>query len=147
MYKNARIKYINSHPNEQLEGLIKLKLTSLDDLPAGYEWEEKGSEFTFNGILYDIINVAKFESGWIIHALVDAPETSLLQKHSQLAQQQKERSSKSQQIFKWVFAPYLQAQKDNLNIAYFYTISIFPNTRQDIVSMSLDNLLLPPEMN
>lgn len=147
MYKHARIKYIKTHPTEQLEGLISLKLTSFDCLPVGYEWEDKGTEFTFNGMLYDIISISKCESGFIINALADASEITLDQKHLQLAQQQKEQSSKSQQIFKWVFAPFINTQKDNLFIGYFYSTPIFTNTRQDIVSMSLDNLLMPPEMN
>ena len=82
----------------------------------GYKWEDEGAEFTYKGMLYDIINIYKSESGFIINALADAPEISLDQKHIQLAHQQKESSSKSQQIFKWVFAPYIHWQKENAQL-------------------------------
>ena len=147
MYKIARIKYVNSHPTEHLEGHITLKLSSLDELPMGYKWEDEGAEFTYKGMLYDIINIYKSESGFIINALADAPEISLDQKHIQLAHQQKESSSKSQQIFKWVFAPYIHWQKENLFLNCYQSSINFPNKSQDIVSIPLGKLLSPPEMN
>lgn len=147
MYKNARIKYIKSHPASQLDGLITLQLVSLDELPLGYAWEDKGTEFTYNGMLYDIINIYPSEAGFIINALADVTEISLDQKHIQLAQQQKERSSKTQQIFKWVFTPFVSIQIEDTCIFCLNSGIHYPMFSQNIVAIPQDNLRLPPEMN
>jgi hypothetical protein len=147
MYKVARIKYINTHPMAQMDGLIKLNVFSIDHLPNGYDWEDKGTEFIYNGMLYDVIHIVKSESGLTITALADAPEILLDQKHIQLAQQQKESSSKSQQIFKWFFTPYIQIQKENIFIPIYKTSPNFPMMHPDLVFTSIEKPYLPPEMN
>jgi hypothetical protein len=146
-YKIARIKYINTHPLEQMDGLIKFHVSSMDHLPIGYDWEDKGTEFIYNGMLYDVIHIVKSEIGLTITALADAPEISLDQKHIQLAQQQKESSSKSQQIFKWVFAPYIHIQKENKFILIYKTSPNFPTLQSNLVFTSIIKPYLPPKMN
>jgi hypothetical protein len=146
-YKIARIKYINTHPLEQMDGLIKFHVSSMDHLPIGYDWEDKGTEFIYNGMLYDVIHIVKSEIGLTITALADAPEISLDQKHIQLAQQQKESSSKSQQIFKWVFAPYIHIQKENKFILIYKTSPNFPTLQSNLVFTSIEKPYLPPKMN
>ncbi len=145
-YKIARIKYINTHPLEQMDGLIKFHVSSMDHLPIGYDWEDKGTEFIYNGMLYDVIHIVKSEIGLTITALADAPEISLDQKHIQLAQQQ-ESSSKSQQIFKWVFAPYIHIQKENKFILIYKTSPNFPTLQSNLVFTSIEKPYLPPKMN
>ena len=147
VYKVGRIKYINSHPLTQMDGLITLKITSMDCLPSGYDWEDKGAEFVYNGMLYDVIHIVKAEKGLIITGLADAPEISLDKKHIQLAQQQKESSSKSKQIFKWVFAPYINIQKENIFPTSYYCTSDFPMLYQDIVFATIEKEYMPPKMN
>jgi len=146
-YKIARIIYINTHPLEQMDGLITLHVSSMDHLPIGYDWEDKGTEFIYNGMLYDVIHIVKSEIGLTITALADAPEISLDQKHIQLAQQQKESSSKSQQIFKWVFAPYIHIQKENKFILIYKTSPNFPTLQSNLVFTSIEKPYLPPKMN
>jgi hypothetical protein len=146
LYKIARIKYINTHPLAQMDGLITLHVSSIDYLPSGYQWEDKGTEFVYNEMLYDVIHVVKGETGMTITALADAPEISLDQKHIQLAQQQKESSSKSQQIFKWVFAPYIHIQKENNFIPIYKTTPNFPTMHPDLVFTSIEKPYLPPKM-
>ena len=74
-------------------------------------------------------------------------EISLDQKHIQLAQQQKESSSKSQQIFKWVFAPYIHIQKENKFILIYKTSPNFPTLQSNLVFTSIEKPYLPPKMN
>ena len=147
LYKVARIKYINTHPLVKMDGVITLNISSFEHLPSGYNWEEKGTEFFYNGMLYDIIHIIKTEKGLTITALADAPEISLDQKHIQLAQQQKESSSKSQQIFKCVFAPYVPIQKENIFIPIYKTSAKFPRLHPNLVFTSIEKPYLPPEMN
>ena len=146
-YKIARIKYINTHPFEQMDGLITLHVSSMDHLPSGYDWEDKGTEFVYNGMLYDIIHIVKGKKGLTITALADAPEISLDQKHIQLAKQQKESSSKSKQIFKWVFAPYIQILNGINFITIYKTSPKFPTLYPNLVFTSIEKPYLPPEMN
>ena len=146
-YKIARIKYINTHPLEQMDGLIKFHVSSMDHLPIGYDWEDKGTEFIYNGMLYDVIHIVKSEIGLTITALADAPEISLDQKHIQLAQQQKESSSQSQQIFKWVLAPYIPIQNGINFIPIYKTSPNFPTLQSNLVFTSIEKPYLPPKMN
>jgi len=147
LYKIARIEYINTHPLEQMDGLITLHVSSMDHLPSGYDWEDKGTEFVYQGMMYDVIHIDKGKTGLTITALADAPEISLDQKHIQLAQQQKESSSQSQQIFKWVFAPYIPIQKENNFIPIYKTSPNFPTLHPNLVFTSTEKPYLPPEMN
>lgn len=146
MYKVARIKYINTHPLTEMDGLITLTISSIDQLPNGYDWEDKGTEFVYKGMMYDVINIINEEAGITILALADAPEISLNQKHVQLAQQQKESSSKSKQIFKWMFVPYLNTQKVDLILHKDYCSSAYPIMYQDIVFITIEKNYVPPEM-
>ena len=147
LYKIARIKYINTHPLEQMDGLITLHVSSIDHLPSGYDWEDKGTEFVNNGMMYDVIHIVKGKTGLTITALADAPEISLDQKHIQLAQNQKERSSQSQQIFKWVLAPYIPIQNGINFIPIYKTSPNFPRLHPHLVFTSIEKPYLPPEMN
>jgi hypothetical protein len=147
MYKIGRIKYINTHPLTQMDGLIKLNVSSIEHLPIGYDWEDVGTEFIHQGMIYDVLKIIKSEKGFTITALADAPEILLDQKHVQLAQQQKESSSKSKQIFKWVFSPYINIQKDFLLLSSQYCVSNFPTVYEELVFAIIEKDFMPPEMN
>lgn len=38
---------------------IKLVLKDKTILPQGYQWEEKGREFSYQGMFYDIVSIEK----------------------------------------------------------------------------------------
>ena len=40
-----------------MDGLITLHVSSIDHLPSGYDWEDKGTEFVYNGMMYDVIHL------------------------------------------------------------------------------------------
>lgn len=59
---------------ESFENQIKITVQDKAVLPEGYEWEEKGREFTHKGMFYDIISIKKTETGWLITAASDEAE-------------------------------------------------------------------------
>ncbi len=47
-------------------------------LPAGYQWEEKGREFSYKGMFYDIISIQQTKEGWVIKAESDEEEAAIV---------------------------------------------------------------------
>ena len=57
---------------------IKLELKEKDHLPEGYTWEEKGREFSYKGMFYDIISIEQTKEGWMIKAASDEEEAAIV---------------------------------------------------------------------
>ncbi len=47
-------------------------------LPEGYQWEEKGREFSYKGMFYDIVSIKKTTEGWVIKAASDEEEAAIV---------------------------------------------------------------------
>ncbi|MFM8963475.1 MAG: hypothetical protein ACKOGD_06490 [Sphingomonadales bacterium] len=47
-------------------------------LPKGYHWEEKGREFSYKGMFYDIVSIKKTKEGWVIKAASDEEEAAIV---------------------------------------------------------------------
>jgi hypothetical protein len=47
-------------------------------LPEGYHWEEKGREFSYKGMFYDIVSIKKTTKGWVIKAASDEEEAAIV---------------------------------------------------------------------
>ena len=47
-------------------------------LPAGYQWEEKGREFSYKGMFYDIVSMEQTKEGWVIKAESDEEEAAIV---------------------------------------------------------------------
>ena len=47
-------------------------------LPTGYQWEEKGREFSYKGMFYDIVSIEKTKEGWVIKAESDEEEAAIV---------------------------------------------------------------------
>ena len=47
-------------------------------LPEGYHWEEKGREFSYKGMFYDIVSIKKTAKGWVIKAASDEEEAAIV---------------------------------------------------------------------
>ena len=60
------------------EAQIKLVLKDKSILPNGYHWEEKGREFSYNGMFYDIVSITKTPAGWEIIAASDEEEAAIV---------------------------------------------------------------------
>ncbi len=47
-------------------------------LPTGYQWEEKGREFIYKGMFYDIVSIQQTKEGWVIKAESDEEEAAIV---------------------------------------------------------------------
>ena len=64
-------------------------------LPKGYDWEEEGREFSYQGKLYDIVSTIKTKMGWKITAVSDDIELNMLNGNLELAINNNSHSEKS----------------------------------------------------
>ena len=80
---------INS--GDQITITVKDKST----LPEGYQWEEKGREFSYKGMFYDIVSIEQTKEGWVIKAASDEEEAAIVANQHKLNHLNKEAESKS----------------------------------------------------
>ena len=64
-------------------------------LPEGYHWEEKGREFSYKGMFYDIVSIEQTREGWVIKATSDEEEAAIVANQHKLNHLDKEAQSKS----------------------------------------------------
>ena len=64
-------------------------------LPQGYQWEEKGREFSYKGMFYDIVSIEQTKDGWVIKAASDEEEAEIVANQHKAHQLNKEAESKS----------------------------------------------------
>jgi hypothetical protein len=64
-------------------------------LPKGYQWEEKGREFSYNGMFYDIFSIEQTKEGWIIKAASDKEEAAIVANQHKVHNLNKETASKT----------------------------------------------------
>ena len=64
-------------------------------LPEGYHWEEKGREFSYKGMFYDIVSIKQTKEGWVIKAASDEEEAEIVANQHKAHQLNKEVQSKS----------------------------------------------------
>ena len=57
---------------------ITLLLKDKSVLPEGYHWEEKGREFSYKGMFYDIVSIEQTKEGWVIKASSDEEEAAIV---------------------------------------------------------------------
>ncbi len=81
----------NSHESDQITITVKDKSI----LPEGYHWEEKGREFSYKGMFYDIVSIKQTKEGWVIKAASDEEEAEIVANQHKAHQLGKEAESKS----------------------------------------------------
>ena len=81
----------NNHKSDQITILVKDKSI----LPEGYQWEEKGREFSHKGMFYDIVSIEQTKEGWVIKAASDEEEAEIVANQHELNHLDKEAQSKS----------------------------------------------------
>lgn len=64
-------------------------------LPEGYQWEEKGREFSYKGMFYDIVSIKQTKEGWVIKAASDEEEAAIVANQNKVHHLNKEAESKS----------------------------------------------------
>jgi hypothetical protein len=82
---------------ESIEQADQITLTVKDKsiLPDGYHWEEKGREFSYKGMFYDIVSIEQTKEGWVIKAASDEEEAEIVANQHKLNHLDKEVQSKS----------------------------------------------------
>ena len=81
----------DDHSGDQITLVIKDKSI----LPEGYQWEEKGREFSYKGMFYDIVSIEQTKEGWVIKAASDEEEAAIVANQHKLNHLDKEAQSKS----------------------------------------------------
>jgi len=81
----------NNHSSDQITITVKDKTV----LPEGYQWEEKGREFSYKGMFYDIVSIKQTKEGWVIKAASDEEEAEIVANQHKLNHLGKEAESKS----------------------------------------------------
>jgi hypothetical protein len=136
----------NYHNSDQITIVVKDKSI----LPEGYQWEEKGREFSYKGMFYDIVAIEQTKDGWVIKAASDEEEAAIVANQHKLNHLDKEAQSKS------------SASKIKLNLSLavyecpsFYKQSLFNYTlikkkysflTTPILSSYLGDISHPPEI-
>jgi hypothetical protein len=85
----------NNHGNNHDSDQITLVLKDKSVLPDGYQWEEKGREFSYKGMFYDIVSIKQTKEGWVIKAASDEEEATIVANQHKLNHLGKEAESKS----------------------------------------------------
>ena len=85
----------NNHGNNHKSDQITLVLKDKSVLPEGYQWEEKGREFRYKGMFYDIVSIEQTKEGWVIKAASDEEEAAIVANQHKLNHLDKEAESKS----------------------------------------------------
>jgi hypothetical protein len=82
---------------ESIEQADQITITVKDKsvLPEGYHWEEKGREFSYKGMFYDIVSIKQTKEGWVIKAASDEEEAAIVANQHKLNHLDKEAQSKS----------------------------------------------------
>jgi hypothetical protein len=82
---------------EPIEQADQITITVKDKsiLPEGYHWEEKGREFSYKGMFYDIVSIEQTKEGWVIKAASDEEEAEIVANQHKAHQLNKEAESKS----------------------------------------------------
>jgi hypothetical protein len=81
----------NNHNSDQITITVKDKSI----LPEGYQWEEKGREYSYKGMFYDIVSIEQTKEGWVIKAASDEEEAAIVANQHKAQHLNKEAGSKS----------------------------------------------------
>ena len=119
-------KFEENDDNDNMDQ-ITLLLKDKSVLPEGYHWEEKGREFSYKGMFYDIVSIKKTSEGWVIKAASDEEEAAIVANqhkvhHSNNAAKSNPSSSKVKlnlsfavydcnQVFDYKFSAFIQDKK------------------------------------
>ena len=118
-------------------------------LPQGYQWEEKGREFSYKGMFYDIVSIKQTKEGWVIKAASDEEEAEIVanqHKAHQLNKEVQSKSSPSKIKLNLSLAVY-ECPSFNTQDLFNYTLlkKKYPLLTTPILSSYLGDISHPPE--
>ncbi len=95
LHEQERFASIDAGESIEQADQITLTLKDKSILPDGYQWEEKGREFSYKGMFYDIVSIKQTNEGWVIKAASDEEEAEIVANQHKAHQLNKEAESKS----------------------------------------------------
>jgi hypothetical protein len=95
LHEQERFASIDAGESIEQADQITLTLKDKSILPDGYQWEEKGREFSYKGMFYDIVSIKQTKEGWVIKAASDEEEAEIVANQHKLNHLDKEVQSKS----------------------------------------------------
>jgi len=136
---------IDNHSSDQITLVVKDKSI----LPEGYQWEEKGREFSYKGMFYDIVSIKQTKEGWVIKAASDEEEAAIVANQHKLNHLDKEAHSKSSSSkikLNLSLAVYESPSFNNQSL-FNYTLfkKKYPSLTTPILSSYLGDISHPPE--
>ena len=128
VFQGAQKEFTGTTENSK-EPQVKLLLKDRSKLPAGYEWEEAGREFSYKGQFYDIVSLKHTQNGWELTAVSDEAETEIVNNQNKASNLEKEASatSKSSSKFKIKISKLVYD-----HVAPVATVHIFSNKKSRI---------------
>ena len=119
-------------------------------LPEGYQWEEKGREFSHKGMFYDIVSIKKTKEGWVIKAASDEEEAAIVANQHKLNRLDKEAQSKSSssKIKLNLSLAVYECSSFNPQSLFNYTLlkKKYPSLTTPILSSYFGDIPHPPEI-
>ena len=95
LHEQERFASIDAGESIEQADQIELVLQDKSILPEGYQWEEKGREFSYKGMFYDIVSIEQTKEGWVIKAASDEEEAAIVANQNKVQHLNKEAGSKS----------------------------------------------------
>jgi len=136
---------IDNHSSDQITLVVKDKSI----LPEGYQWEEKGREFSYKGMFYDIVSIKQTKEGWVIKAASDEEEAAIVANQHKLNHLDKEAHSKSSssKIKLNLSLAVYECPSFNTQSLFNYTLlkKKYPSLTSSILSSYLGDISHPPE--
>ena len=136
---------IDNHSSDQIALVVKDKSI----LPEGYQWEEKGREFSYKGMFYDIVSIKQTKEGWVIKAASDEEEAAIVANQHKLNHLDKEAHSKSSssKIKLNLSLAVYECPSFNTQSLFNYTLlkKKYPSLTSSILSSYLGDISHPPE--
>ena len=95
LHEQERFASIDAGESIEQADQIELVLQDKSILPEGYQWEEKGREFSYKGMFYDIVSIEQTKEGWMIKAASDEEEAAIVANQHKAQHLNTEAESKS----------------------------------------------------
>ena len=95
LHEQERFASIDAGESIEQADQITITVNDKSILPEGYQWEEKGREFSYKGMFYDIVSIEQTKDGWVIKAASDEEEAEIVANQHKLNHLDKEVQSKS----------------------------------------------------
>jgi predicted NACHT family NTPase len=139
----------DDHSNNQSGDQITLVVKDKSILPEGYQWEEKGREFSHKGMFYDIVSIKKTKEGWVIKAASDEEEAAIVanQHKAQHLNTEAESKSTSSKIKLNLSLTVYECPSFNTQSLFNYTLlkKKYPTLTTPILSSYSGAISHPPE--